>query len=89
MTTYKLRAECSQDVYRFYRAMKPEFKGLVSSFRMVQRLPIPDVELTFKSKKSLPEIRKILSKIVDGHVMLETVQPLKKYTGEREDLRDF
>ena len=44
----------------------------------------PDRELIFSSYLSLEEIKNHIREVEDGHVMLQTVQPIEKYIGERD-----
>lgn len=72
---YKMRAECLSDVAKFLE------KGKCMGWIMENKY-IPDVEIEFNSPESLDEIKKILKSIPGGHVMLETVAPVKDYTGK-------
>lgn len=76
LTSYKMRAECQVDLGRFLMAVA------VRSFTTTASL-LPDMDATFTSPLSLDEIKKLLAKIPDGHVMLETVNFEGQYTGER------
>lgn len=87
--TYKLRAECLHDVNVFIEKLGRHSWGAIESYRVEflrfdDGKRMPDCELEFVSGLTLKTILKLLSKIEDGHVMLETVQTLKKYTGERQ-----
>ncbi len=42
-----------------------------------------DTELTFNVNLPLDHIMEIIREQQDSHVMLQTVQPIEKYTGER------
>ena len=39
--------------------------------------------VVINTKLTLSQVKKIMENIVDGHVMLETIQLEKNYTGER------
>ena len=84
---YKLRAECHVDTLRFLRRMSiaciKEHRR-IWSFILVQDVGFPDCEVKFTTSLSLERLRDILAGIVDGHVMLETVELLEDYTGERK-----
>jgi dTDP-glucose pyrophosphorylase len=89
-TTYKLRAECENDITRFQQAMIKNNKTITKVSMEHQILdmgacsfPLPDVDFVFTSEHSLQEIKAVLKTVVDGHVMGETVAKLEDYTGER------
>jgi hypothetical protein len=89
-TTYKLRAECENDITRFQKAMIKNNKTITKVSMEHQTLemgdvsfPLPDVDFVFTSTNSLQEIKAVLKTVVDGHVMEETVAGLEDYTGER------
>ena len=50
----------------------------------IDSLGAPDTELTFGSGLTATQIRGILRSIEDGHVMLQTIMRIEKYTGERD-----
>lgn len=75
-TEYKLRAECQLDLAHFLQGVP------VNSFA-AESSAWSDMTATFTSTLSLGEIRSELSKIVDGHVMLESLNYAERYTGER------
>ncbi len=79
MNTYKLRAECSQDVAEFIQNVHSQLK----SFKMIKDDELPDVYFEFETELALDEIILTLKDIEDSHVMFQTVQPIEKYTGER------
>lgn len=79
--TYKLRAEGLNDFLAFLQ------KGMyfrVKSFT-VETTSGPDVVVSFKTDASLSEIKSKLDEVPDSHVMLETIKPIKEYTGERNE----
>lgn len=78
MKTYKMRAEMESDILKF--VLKAKDRNILITFRIVGKT---DPRVTFKTTKSLQEIRNIIKTIKDGHVMYETVKLLKEYTGER------
>jgi hypothetical protein len=78
--SFKLRAECCGDIGRLL---------LASGFRFTQLSMEVDkeygeVDVSFESDYTLSALRAILRKIVDGHVMLETLDYASTYTGERK-----
>lgn len=77
---YKLRAECSNDVAQFI--MKAHSQ--MTNFKMQKDEELPDVEFDFETELAIDEIIMTLQDIDDSHVMYQTVQPIDKYTGERD-----
>lgn len=77
--TYKLRAESMVDVFYFLEENRKELK----SFSVNSMSNNSHVEVTFDTEMAIEEIRKALECIYNGHVMVDTVQPIEKYTGER------
>ena len=41
-------------------------------------------EAVLKTDQTLVGLRNLIRKVPDGHVMLQTVAPVKNYTGERD-----
>lgn len=76
MTNFKLRAECVRD------AVKAILNIPMVSIKMEQ-VRFPDVELEFTSNLSFEDIKDRLDKIIDGHVMAESLDYIDKYTGKR------
>lgn len=74
---YKLRAECLADVHKLMDKLS------FSDYKVSNQL-FPNVELEFKSDESLDQIKDAIKSIPDSHVMLETVAPMKDYTGSRD-----
>ena len=60
-------------------------KGEMLRFQSVRESSLPDTvnELTVKTL-TLEQLRNIMRKVEDGHVMWQTVQPKHLYTGERD-----
>ncbi len=77
MNTFKFRAECVADVYRFVRL------GHATNVVVALHNTLPDVTVTFDSTLGLESVKRLMAKIVDGHVMRETVAPVELYTGQR------
>ena len=80
-TRFKLRAECIYDVIQFIRSRK--IKNIWYVKIEQQEVLFPDVDFEFNTRMSLKEILIILSKIPDSHVMMDTINPIEKYTGKR------
>jgi hypothetical protein len=74
---YKFRAECLQDANRFLDAIE------CSNVAIQKDKELPDVEATFNSLLSSEELLEHAKDLEDGHVILETLQPIESYTGER------
>lgn len=76
---YRFRAECNHDVEEL---MKLIGKNIMSITRT--RGALPDTYVEFSTSLSLAQIRNAMRKVVDGHVMLQTVALKEDYTGERD-----
>ena len=78
--TYKLRAECEADVDALVKLI-PDSELVHSACESAQHV----VTLTIQVRTlELDEVRAFCRQVVDGHVMMQTVQPLRLYTGERD-----
>ena len=80
MIRYKCRAECMPDVDRLRRVLFDN--GWNGRMRMDVE-PTGDVEVEFESQLPLHTLEKLISKIPDGHVMIETLTKASQYTGIR------
>jgi hypothetical protein len=78
---YKLRAEGLNDFLAF---LQNGMYFRVKSFT-VEIIGVPDVVVSFETDASLSEIKSKLREIPDSHVMLQTIEPINEYTGERTD----
>ncbi|MCG3175401.1 MAG: hypothetical protein MOGMAGMI_00330 [Candidatus Omnitrophica bacterium] len=76
--TYKFRAECIHDVLEFMKKVKFEY-----DVKIKRKGSFPDVIVEIATKESIESIVSIFKKIPDSHVILETIQPKKLYTGDR------
>jgi hypothetical protein len=84
MKRFKFRAECLNDVFLFFNYCP---QGSVKKIECNKTEGIewaPDVEVSFESKLTLSDFRQICAIIEDCHVMLQTIQPIVSYTGERD-----
>lgn len=75
-TTYSFRAECCVDSDDFIR--QAILAGIPLSIRQVVPLfdwSAPDIKVEFATTASLEELRNIMRKVPDGHVMLQTLSP--------------
>jgi hypothetical protein len=93
---YKARAECKQDMDNFKTYMNTKHPG-IAKFESEVKLDedgLLDVEFEFKSSIDLKSIQEIFTTdceednigFTDLHVILETVEYEKNYTGERNYL---
>jgi len=86
---YALRAECFKDVTHLYSAIANRIHSItIQPTRVAQEggraFTLPDVECVIDTDDlSLDQLRYFISLIKDGHVMLESVNLHRKYTGER------
>ena len=78
MNTYKFRAECLADVANFLLEFRPEHTEIVAA-KM-----IPDVECVIKTSADIDKVKGAMADVMDSHVMMQTIQPIDKYTGERK-----
>ncbi|MFN6572666.1 CHAT domain-containing protein [Dendronalium sp. ChiSLP03b] len=76
---FKFRAECDHDVNELDKLIGKHVKKIIK----VRESLLPDVEVEIYVNLSLNELRNAMRKIEDGHVMVQTVAPKDKYTGER------
>jgi len=79
---YKFRAECEADVDALIRRLP---KNLSHSIKVkCIQAPFPDVEVDLFIALPIKMVRETICRIVDGHVMLETLAIHTKYTGNRD-----
>lgn len=78
MTTYSYRAECQADSDSFLESIR-EFSTLEVRVSRTDGI-FPDVEVEFESSCDLSELHDVLSKLVDVHVIRDTLWavPLSK-----------
>lgn len=86
MNRYKFRAESNADVVQLVVAF--DKAGLATDHLEIDEvaapgLSLPDVEATFTSDSPADDLRRELSRVVDGHVMCETFALASDFTGER------
>ena len=77
---YKFRAECEHDVNELIKILNPNIKEITKT----KQAPFPDVDVKMCAYLSLKEIQAAIKDIEDGHVMLETLELIHDYTGERK-----
>lgn len=74
---FKFRAECKTD------GNKVKAKLDFIKFEESQWDGYPDYNVVITTKMKFDEIQAVLRSIEDGQVMLQTIQPIESYTGER------
>ena len=79
-SVYRFRAECLPDVDELMRLLGAKFKKIT----IVISPPFPDVEAELEIGLDLTELRNVMRRVVDGHVMVQTVARTEEYTGERD-----
>ena len=85
---YQFRAECHRDAELFLRAI---IHFIEPSWTISPISYYPDVEVKFSIMKEISPraLLWIACSIVDGHVLVETLEKEDKYTGERVYQRDL
>ena len=79
---YKFRAECIGDVKELLNKLPLE--KMLKYNVIPDDLGLPDVEIEIEILNyELDDYLNALRKIEDSHVMLQTILPIEKYTGER------
>lgn len=76
--TYKFRAECIHDVLEFMGKAKFQY-----NIKIERKGLFPDVVVEIATKESMESIVNVFNKIPDTHVIIETIQTKKLYTGDR------
>ncbi|MBW4627667.1 MAG: CHAT domain-containing protein [Brasilonema octagenarum HA4186-MV1] len=76
---FRFRSECEHDVDELCEILGKRIRKIIK--RNEYRLP--DMEVEIDVALSLKELRDAMRKVEDGHVMVQTVAPKDKYTGER------
>jgi hypothetical protein len=77
---YRFRAECQPEVDELRRLLGGRFDKIT----IVNSAPFPDVEVELETDLSLEELRAVMRRVVDGHVMVQTLARRDEYTGERD-----
>ena len=76
MTTYKFRSECLHDISKLLELLPLKIKIEKTSM-------FPDCIAEITSELSMAEIKQVMRKVPDSHVMIETIAPIAEYTGYR------
>jgi len=79
--TYKCRAECLGDCWKFLNALKTPECIEIETYKI--ELTLFNKTMTFKSSKTIKELVLIANSIEDGHILRGTLQPIEFYNGER------
>jgi hypothetical protein len=77
---YRFRAECQHDVDELRHLLGAKLDRIT----IINSPPFPDVEVELEIGLSLEEIRDVMRRVVDGHVMVQTIARSEEYTGERD-----
>ena len=80
---YKFRAECYPDVAKFLSLSENivYIKSLIG--QTIDDIPISDVVVEIYTHATIDDVRDIMKKVIDGYVMVETLNTVELYTGER------
>jgi len=82
MNKYVCRAEASIDAVNLFTQLIAVVPHSFS-YKALSH-PIPGGgKVEFETKATLEQVRELVANVIDGHVMVETLQPAHKYTGER------
>ena len=76
---YKFRSECAHDVDELRKLMGGDILSI-----QTQQQYFPDNDVDLITALELEDVRNFMRQVVDGHVMLQTVQYYYDYTGERD-----
>lgn len=72
MAQFSFRAECLSDVERFQSACSDA--GVTVSLTIQSEPEFPDVDVELQSSSLLEKLRDQMRKLVDGHLMLQTLR---------------
>lgn len=85
--SYKFRAECVADVAELINNMYPDSDGKWQRIT-IEPLLFPDIVVTLEATSTVEQIRKIMDRVPDSHVMRETLSEAETYTGERRTVNE-
>ncbi len=80
MKTFKFKAEAPVDV----QTLKYIMLHQMQSVKVKDLYEGWDCEVTFETKLSIEQVKENMRLVEDSHVMIQTIQPIEKYTGERD-----
>ncbi|MGF6281799.1 hypothetical protein ABH908_000167 [Pseudomonas frederiksbergensis] len=72
---FSMRAECAEDAEGFFKAVQDAGVRLNSTVNK-DGTGLPDVDVEFHADASIEQLRDIIRRITDGHVMLQTLRPV-------------
>lgn len=72
---FSMRAECAEDAEGFFKAVQDAGIRLNSTVNK-DGTGLPDVDVEFHADASIEQLRDIIRRITDGHVMLQTLRPV-------------
>jgi len=75
LKTYSFRAECIADVEGLKVSLAKR-SGARVELKVIPFIGEADVHVEMKSDLSLREMRNSIRKVMDGHVMLQTLRPI-------------
>jgi ribosome-associated translation inhibitor RaiA len=81
MNTYSFWAECEHDVDELRKVVKKKIERIT---KIIQVNPNFHIEVEVETDMSLEVLRDEMRKVIDGHVMVQTVASKNQYTGERD-----
>ena len=85
---YRFRAECHRDAELFIRAI---LWFIEPTWKISPASSYPDVGVTFSIRKEISprDLLWVASSIIDGHVLVQTLEKEHKYTGKRDYEREL
>ncbi|MDB4945884.1 MAG: hypothetical protein JWP97_5418 [Labilithrix sp.] len=84
MTTYKLRAECLEDVLKLIERIAAVDAGEHIEFHVARMHGLFDVELEISTGLEVGRILTLIEELPDAHLMQDTIKPLAQYSAGRE-----
>ena len=84
MTEYKFRAESFYDVCRLVNKLSDAGIAMWIKHIKGDEIGLPDMEVEMSINAGIERVRIAIRDIEDSHVILQTIQPLALYTGERD-----
>ena len=82
--TYKFRCECRNDYERIQAVCGEGMIEVKIIPQFIQEIPIPDLDVEFKSTLSYEQLLRKFDKVTDAHIAFQTLMPIEEYTGERD-----
>jgi hypothetical protein len=82
--TYKFRCECPNDYERIQAVCGEGMFEVKIIPQFIKEIPIPDLEVEFKSTLSYGQLLRKFDEVTDAHIAFQTLMPIEEYTGERD-----